>query len=198
MGVAPSPARARPAGEVVLVAGPALDGAEDEVRDLAGRYPEAHVLTGEEATADAVADALDGAGLAHVAAHGSFRADNPLFSVLHMADGPLTIHDLVPLDAPPTLLVLSACDAGLAEVRPGDELIGFAAALLGMGSRTIVASLAPVPDREARTLMAALHDRLIAGDPPSVALATATAAVSRGADPRTRAVATSFVCLGAD
>ena len=37
--------------------------------------------------------ALDGAWLAHIAAHGIFRADSPLFSSLRMHDGPLTVYD---------------------------------------------------------------------------------------------------------
>lgn len=40
----------------------------------------ATVLTGKTATAEATLAALDGAALAHLACHGHFRADSPLFS----------------------------------------------------------------------------------------------------------------------
>ena len=51
---------------------------------------------------------------AHLACHGSFRADNPLFSSLLLADGGLTVHDVESLGAGPRELVLSACDSGRA------------------------------------------------------------------------------------
>ena len=53
------------------------------------------------ATCRAVCAALDGPTLAHVAAHGRFRADNPLFSCLQLADGPLTVYDLEALKQAP-------------------------------------------------------------------------------------------------
>ena len=90
------------------------------------------------------------------------------------------------------MLVLSACDLALSELHPGDELLGFAAALLGMGTRTIVASVVPVPDAAARRLMLAFHRELAAGAPPATALARAPAALRGGA-----AALQGFVCLGA-
>ena len=90
--------------------------------------------------------ALDGAAVAHIACHGEFRADNPLFSHLQLIDGPLTVYDLSALRRPPSLLVLSACDAGLSAVHPGDELQGLSTALLGLGASAVVASLGPVDD----------------------------------------------------
>ena len=61
---------------------------------LAAEYPDATVLGSGTATARRVLGALDGAGLAHIAAHGSFRADSPLFSSLRLDDGPFTVYDL--------------------------------------------------------------------------------------------------------
>ncbi len=58
--------------------------------------------------------ALDGAGLVHIASHGDFRADSPMFSSLRMVDGPLTVHDLERLRSAPHRLVLSACESGVA------------------------------------------------------------------------------------
>ena len=106
---------------------------------------------------DAVAAALDGAGLGHVAAHGRFRADNPFFSSLQLADGPLTVYDLEALRRAPTRLILSTCDSGLSAVRSGDELMGLAAAVFSLGARTLIASVVSISDAATRPLMLSLH-----------------------------------------
>jgi len=181
------------AGHTVLVAGPAPEQVPAEVAALAQVLPGGRVLTGTGAATPAVLAALDGARVAHIATHGAFRADNPLFSHLTLADGPLTVHDLAALRVPPALLVLSACDTGLSAVHPGDELVGLSAALLRLGTRTVVASVGPVGDAATRALMADLHARLAAGQAPAAALAGAQAAAPE-AD---RLSTHSFLCLGA-
>jgi CHAT domain-containing protein len=181
-------AGARPAGRggTVLLAGPGLRHAAGEIRDVAALLPRATALTGADATVGAALAALDGAALAHVACHGRFRADSPLFSSLELADGPLTALDLQGLRRTPDTLVLSACDVALSERHPGDELLGLSAALLSMATRTIVASVVPVPDRAARRLLLAFHRRLLTGSTPAAALAKAQA----------NATVPGFVCLG--
>ena len=106
------------------------------------------------------------------------------------------MYDLELLQRAPRLLVLSACDSGVTLVQTGDELMGFAAALFALGSRTLVASVVPVPDETTRPLMIAFHRRLTAGDTPAAALAGAQASVSDelGLSP---AATAGFVCLGA-
>jgi hypothetical protein len=182
-------------GAVVFVAGPGLAHAEPETRELARSYASSRLLTGSSARVERVRALLDGAGLAHLAAHGRFRADNPLFSSLLLADGPLTVYDLEMLTSTPRLMILSACDSGLSAVRPGDELMGLAAAFLTLGTRSIVASVLAAPDHDTRLLMLALHARLRAGDPPRVALASAQERIAAGGDTGL-AAAVGFVCLG--
>jgi hypothetical protein len=184
----PGPA---PPGRVVLVAGPGLVEGEDEVADLGQLYPDALVLTGPDATADAVARALDGADLAHIAAHGRFRTDQPLLSSLRLADGPLTVYDLERLTRAPRLIVLASCSAASADIRPGDELMGLAAALLAQGTAAVVAPLLPVPDSTTHPVMLAVHRALRDGASPPAALA---AAAGEGPD---RLTAATFLCLGA-
>lgn len=184
---------------VVLAAGPRLPAAPTEIAAIAAGSPpggSASVLVGASATVDAVAAAMDGAPLAHVAAHGSFRADNPLFSALELADGPLTVYDLERLRTPPARVVLSACDSGLSAVRPGDELMGFTAALLGLGTRTLVAPVVPVPAEVTTPLMVDLHHRLGKGDSPAVALAGAQEAHRDDSD-AAYAAGAGFLCFGA-
>lgn len=186
-----------PHGPAVLAAGPRLPAGEMEVRILGRRLPGARVLTGAAATAEAVTAALDGAGLAHIAAHGSFRADNPLFSTLELADGPLTAYELERLPRPPGLVVLSACDSGLSGVRPGDEVMGFSAVLLALGARTLIATVLPVPADLTTTLMLDLHRRMRAGAGPASALAAAQRAFAPAGDGLAHATAAAFVCFGA-
>jgi len=171
---------------VAFVAGPRLRHSASEIRTLAPLFRRPTVLSGHAATAHATLAALDGAALAHLACHGRFRADSPLFSSLELADGPLNVYELQSLKRAPDVVVLSACDLALSDRHPGDELLGLAAALLGLGTRTIVASVVPVPDAAAKRVMLSFHRNLAAGDAPAAALAKAQA----------RADVPGFVCLG--
>ena len=173
--------------DAVLVAGPGLAHAEREIAALARQYPQRHRFGGRRAAVAPVLAALDGSGLAHIAAHGRFRSDNPMFSSLVMADGPLTVYDLERLERAPEVVVLSACDAGLSDVHPGDELMGLSSALFALGARTLIASVSPVPDEETRHLMRAFHRHLRSGLSPAPALARAQDATPAGA---------GFVCFG--
>ncbi len=181
---------------VVLVTGPALPAAPHEIEDVAVHYPDATVLLGEDAEVERVREALDGVSLAHVAAHGTFRADNPLFSSLRLWDGPLTVYDLERLREAPQTLVLSACESCLSRVHPGDELMGLTSALLSLGAATLVGSVIPVPDEATRLLMREFHGALATGVGPSAALAQAQTSVVNE-DHETLAAAAGFVSLGA-
>jgi tetratricopeptide (TPR) repeat protein len=181
--------RTKKEGNAVVVAGPGLPGAEHEAATIGSLYPAARVLSGAQAQVVEVTDALEGAFLAHIAAHAHFRADNGLWSSLELADGVLTVYELEQLRHPPRVVVLSACQSGLSAVHPGDEMMGLVAALLTLGTRAVVASVVPVEDQASEALMVALHQRLRAGDGPAVALAAAQAAVAGS-------VGLSYVCFG--
>ncbi len=181
---------------LLLAAGPGLPEAAAEVRTLAERHRGAAVLAPEDASVAAVAAALETATLAHIASHGTFRSDNPLFSALALADGPLTVYDLERLSAAPRDMILSACDGGVTAVRPGDELMGFSGALLALGTSALVASVVQVPDEPTHRLMLALHERLAAGLEPAPALALACAGALGDGD-ADYATAAGFVCFGA-
>jgi hypothetical protein len=176
-----------------FVAGPGLPGAAEEVELLAAAHG-GRALVGAAATVDACLELAGRVGVLHVAAHGSLRSDNPAFSSLELADGPLTVYDLDQLEAVPDLVVLPACDIARAGLI-GDELIGVAHTLIGQGVRTVVAPVLPVPDQATARLMSALHAGLAGGLEPAAALAAAgVAARQRG--PADRLAAAAFVCLG--
>jgi tetratricopeptide (TPR) repeat protein len=177
---------------VVLVAGPDLAAAGTEVATLAAGNPGARVLRGDDATVDRVVAAVAGADLVHVAAHGRFRSDGPLFSSFRLADGALTIYDLERVGTlPGSTFVLPVCDAAAPKVTVGDEVLGTAAALLGLGARSVLAPLLPVPDAATTPFVLAVHEALRSGLPAGAALVEARAAVPG-------AVADAFVCIGAD
>lgn len=175
-------------GPVVAVAGPALRRARDEVLAVAGSWPGCRTLTDGAATCTAVMSAIDGARLAHLAAHGRHQHESPLFSSLRLSDGPLVGYDLERLTEPPQQVVLSACDLGQATVRVGDEALGLTRALLHRGTATVISGVAKVSDHGAAAMMADYHGRLAAGAPPADALADASASSQ---DPM------PFLCFGA-
>jgi tetratricopeptide (TPR) repeat protein len=180
--------------QVVLVGGPRLLTGDAEIRDLVTRYPDAVVLTDGEATADRVMAAMDGAWLVHMAAHGTFRGDSPLFSAIELDDGPLTVYDLERLKQAPYRVVLSSCSSAVGVAVGADELLGLVSALISLGSAGVAASVVPVNDPATVPLMTALHDHLRAGADLPAALALARHAV--GDDPVARATAYSFIALG--
>jgi hypothetical protein len=173
---------------VLLVRGPSLQFADGELDRLAAHHDKATVLSGEDATAAKVLAHLDGADLVHVAAHGEHENENALFSRLELVDGPLFAHELGRLRKPPAHVVLAACSLALNRIRPGDEALGFAGAMLAGGTRTVVAAASKVGDEASAAAMADYHRALAAGAAPAVALAEAMAK-----DPFRR----PFLCLGA-
>jgi tetratricopeptide (TPR) repeat protein len=160
----------------LLVAGPDLAHAAAEVTAIAKIYPGTRPLLAGSATVSATLLGLDGCPLAHLAAHGHDERENFLFSRLDLADGPLMAYDAQQLAAPPGQVILSACDVGRSVVRPGEELLGFTAALLYIGTATVISSVARVRDDAAVGIMTAYHQRLTAGARPAEALAEAAAA----------------------
>jgi hypothetical protein len=186
----------RPAEDkIVLVRGPDLPSYTNEVSSLSARYPTARVIENESATASAVLEAIDGSSLAHLAAHGRFRADSPMFSSIRLADGPLTVYDFQQLRRAPYRIVLPCCDSGVLQPIGADELLGLTTALLPMGTAGIVATIVPVNDSATAPLMCALHAALRTGATLAESLATARRTTSD--DPTDLATAWSFVALGA-
>lgn len=158
---------------VAALAGPDLGRGADEVAAVATAWPRAAVCAGSEATAAALIEAMMSADILHVAAHGVHQPENPLFSSVRMVDGPVFAHELDRSARAPEHVVLSACEVGLATIRPGDEALGLASVLLHLGTRSVIAGVARVGDDIAADTMATYHRKLAAGADSSVALAEA-------------------------
>ena len=199
--VAPSAAlwlRARasrpPTGARVLIAGPGLESGGAELDALARRHTEAVLLRDGDATVERSLAALDGAGVAHVAAHGRFRDDSPMFSSLDLDDGPLTVHDLERLDRAPHRMVLSACESGVVAPIGAGEMLGLVTAMISMGSAGVVSSVAKVNDRATAELMLDVHAAMDEGDDLGHVLLRAREA-ARG-DRVREATAAAFLAMG--
>jgi tetratricopeptide (TPR) repeat protein len=180
----------------VFARGPGLvtDGAEVPV--AARMYDDVTALSGAAATTARVLKALDGAWLAHIAAHGTFRADSPMFSSLRLHDGPLTVYDFEQLERAPYRLVLSSCDSGVLAPAGADELLGLVSSLLPLGTAGVIAGVVPLNDEAAVPLMVDLHRNLRAGQ--TLAEALLNVRTGAPADPVQHAAAMSLLMLGAD
>jgi CHAT domain-containing protein len=178
----------------VLVAGPGLATGGAEVPLVAAEHPEAVVLRNGSATVEACLSAMDGAKLVHVAAHGRFRADNPMFSALELDDGPLTVHDFERLRRAPHRFVLSACDSGVLVPVGANELLGLATALMSMGTAGILSSVAPVNDEATAELMVDVHRGL--DDVDDLGVVMQRVRERAAGDVVREATAAAFVALG--
>jgi CHAT domain-containing protein len=137
---------------------------------LAGFGVYSEVLTGEGATAAQVRAGTDRADLIHLACHGLFREDNPLFSALKLADGWLTGVEVMEFEMNDALVVLSACDSGKHRIVQGEEAIGLPRAFLGAGAAAVLVSLWLVSDEAAAAFMQVWYRELLGGAGRAAAL----------------------------
>jgi CHAT domain-containing protein/Tfp pilus assembly protein PilF len=86
-------------------------------------------------------------------------------------DGWVTAEEIALLNLRGTeLVVLSACQTGLGEVKSGEGVFGLRRAFLYAGARTLVTSLFEVPDKDTRDLMQHFYSGLKAGQGKLTAL----------------------------
>jgi CHAT domain-containing protein len=137
-----------------------LAGAREEASKIGALFGTEPVL-GSKVSRSAVSEALTSAGTVHIAAHAHFTAEDPLSSGLRLADGVLTAHELITMEAPAlSLVTLSACETGVSQTNPAQELLGLTRALLFAGADSLVVSLWKVPDAATVDIMSTFYSRL--------------------------------------
>ena len=117
--------------------------------------------------------ALAEASVLHLAAHGTHQPENPLFSSIRLADGPMFAYELDESARPAEHVVLAACELGQATIRPGDEALGLTSVLLHLGTRSVISGVAKVHDEVAANVMVGYHRALSRGVDSAQALADA-------------------------
>jgi len=132
---------------VLSVPDPRAPFIEDEVRSIAAALPGARLFLGDEANRRALEEWGPRSHLLHIATHGRFREDRPMFSSIRLGDGYATLYDLYRLSLPVELAALSGCSTGLSVVAGGDELLGLVRGLLHAGARSLLLTLWDVQDR---------------------------------------------------
>lgn len=132
----------------------------DEIKAIAPLFPEALALLDGDATVAALRQQAPSADVVHLACHGQFRPDNPLFSTLKLGDGWLTVRQAYDLNLHCALVTLSACETGVSAVAPGDELIGLARGFFAAGSPSLLLSLWTVDDDATAELMTEFYKNL--------------------------------------
>lgn len=142
----------------------------DEIKALTPLFPETVALLNRDATVEALREQAPSADVVHLACHGQFRPDNPLFSSLQLGNGWLTVRDAYDLNLHCGLVTLSACETGVSAVAPGDELIGLARGFFAAGSPSLLISLWTVDDDATAQLMIEFYQHLIDGESPAAAL----------------------------
>lgn len=169
-----------------LVLGDSVGGlphAREEAREVAGIFGGLPAL-GDEATRSRLEAALardrDGIDLLHFACHGVFDSKRPLRSGIVLAPEPgsaprgeapvLTAEDVLGIEIRADLVALSACESGVNDRRPGDELIGLTRAWIYAGTPSVLATLWPVNDLSSQLLMEPFYRELAAGTGKAEAL----------------------------
>jgi CHAT domain-containing protein/predicted negative regulator of RcsB-dependent stress response len=129
----------------------------DEVQTVAATIPRSQLFLGEAATVNLLRAKGELSSLIHIATHGYFRQDNPMFSGIRLGDGILSLYDLYQLRLPAELITLSGCATGLSVVTDGDELLGLVRGLIHAGAQSALLTLWDVHDRSTAEFMALFY-----------------------------------------
>jgi CHAT domain-containing protein len=132
----------------------------EEVQSVARILPDAELIVGPEASAQVLREQGSHSRLIHIATHGKFRQDNPMFSGIRLGDAYLNLYDLYQLKLKADLVTLSGCATGMNVVTAGDELLGLIRGLLYAGAQSLLLSLWDVHDQTTADFMACFYRRM--------------------------------------
>ncbi len=136
---------------------------EEEACAVAKTLPGSTLLLGADASFQAFNKMAPHTRILHLAAHGIFRKDNPMFSAVQLADSQLSRLDLNRMELSMDLLTLSACNTGSAIAVGGDELLGLVRGFLLAGARSLLVTLWEVNDTSTHDFMRSFYREVSRG-----------------------------------
>ena len=144
---------------------------------MVGRKLGVQPLLGQQATRQAVLQAMDSAALIHLAAHGDAeRGAIALAPSIHIPEGIpqeglylLTMSDISKVQLRAKLVVLSCCHSVRGNIK-AEGAVGIARAFLGSGARSVLVSLWALEDSSTEQLMSQFYDHLARGESASDSL----------------------------
>jgi len=151
----------------------------DEVQAVAALLPEVELYLGQQATLEVLREKGPEAGLLHIATHGIYRQDNPMFSSIRLGNSYLNLYDLYELRMDAELVTLSGCATGLNFVAAGDELLGLQRGLFYAGASSLLLSLWDVNDRSTAEFMQEFYKGYIRTGDMAVSLQAAMRELKR-------------------
>jgi CHAT domain-containing protein len=200
-----------------------LSGTAAEAQSIKRMIPDAEILTGSRATESAI-KSVRFPRVLHVATHGFFLQDQDLSAATGPGaaaaledpmlrsglvfagantgrsgsdDGVLTALEAAALGLSGTqLVVLSACETGVGDVRTGEGVFGLRRAFMVAGAETLVMSLWQVDDQATERLMTEFYGRLTKGEGRAEALRQASLALLRDPARRHPFFWASFIAAG--
>lgn len=113
-----------------------------------------------EATATLLKELAPSASLIHLSCHGMFNPNEPLASSIQLADGNFTAYQWLQLGLQADLVTLSACQTGMSDIRPGDDLVGLMRAILFAGASSLLMTLWSVNARSTLQWMLTFYENI--------------------------------------
>lgn len=133
----------------------------NEAQTVAPLLPHSELFLGSQATSQILRERGAASSLLHIATHGTYRQDNPMFSGIQLGDGYLNLYDLYQIRLPAKLVTLSGCATGMNFVSAGDELLGLQRGLFCAGATSLLLSLWDVHDESTSHLMRTFYTNYI-------------------------------------
>jgi len=134
-------------------------------------------LLGQQATKQAVLQAINSVSLIHFAAHGNSESGEIALAPSRRTDKKtpkeedylLTVSDISKVQLRAKLVVLSCCHSGRGHVR-AEGVVGIARAFLGSGARSVLVALWAIEDNATEQFMSRFYEHLICGKSASESL----------------------------
>lgn len=142
-------------------------------RDIMG----GRLLAGKEASEDNFKLMANAYKIIHIAAHARVDDENPLYSSIYFSpevegkeDQALEVFELFNMKLKADLMVLSACETGVGEMKQGEGIISLAWGASYAGAKSVLTSLWQVNDLSTSKIIQDFYARLVQGTDKDEAL----------------------------